>query len=74
MKYDMDYSGLDEIAKYHKAIEDIKDYLGIYRFNTLTKTFRQEGQMSLDTFTLMLSFVGVSGYPVKAWYNYCYPL
>lgn len=73
--YTVDYSNLndDPIAKHNKAIEDIKEYLGDDRFKTLTEKFKQMSP-SLDQFELMVSFAGVQGYPVKAWFNYCYGL
>ncbi len=75
MHYDVDYSKLDPVAKHNKAIQDIKDYMGNQRFRHLTKLFRESADsISPDQFALMTSFAGVQGYPVKAWYNYCYPL
>lgn len=71
--YDVDYSEIqDPIAKHNKAIEDIKEYMGEERFANLTNTFKEYPNLSLEQFTLYCSIAGVQGYPVKAWYNYCY--
>lgn len=73
--YTVDYSNLndDPISKHNKAIQDIKEYIGDDRFETLTEKFKQMSP-SLEQFELMVSFAGVQGYPVKAWYNYIYGL
>lgn len=75
--YNVDYSGLDEVAKHNKAIQDIKDYMGEPKFEELTGMFKEVPEPerpNLDKFELLVSFAGIQGYPAKAWYNYCYPL
>lgn len=72
--YTVNYEGLDPIAKHNKAIEDIKDYMGSERFEMLTELFKNEGEMTLGQFEMVVSFAGVQGYPAKAWYNYIYGL
>lgn len=75
--YTIDYSELEgnPIAKHNKAIADIKDYIGEESFDSLTEAFRsQDVQPSLEKFQVIVSFAGIAGYPVKAWYNYCFPL
>lgn len=77
MHYDICYSHLDHdpIAKHNKAIQDIKDYLGEDRFNKLTQCVQNEPeQYTFDQFRLAVSFAGIQGYPVRAWYNYVYGL
>lgn len=73
--YDISYEGLDPIAKHNKAIQDIKDYLGNDRFDIVTESAKNmDPPMTLNEFTVAMSFAGVQGYPVKAWYNYIYGL
>lgn len=72
--YDISYEGLDPIAKHNKAIEDIKEYMTEARFNKLTEEFKKYPDTTLEKFELYCSIAGVHGYPVKAWYNYCYGL
>lgn len=74
--YDIDYSKLPEPEKHNKAIQDIKDWMGVERFDKITELFKQNYPTGpgIDQFNLMCAFVGVSGYPVKAWYNLIWPL
>lgn len=75
--YTINYSNcIDEVAKHNKALADIKDFLGEERFNNLTEMFKVHWseQPELGHFQLMCAFVGVQGYPVKAWYNYIWSL
>lgn len=76
MHYSVDYSSFtDEVAKHNCAIQDIKEYLGEERFKNITQIAKDQPEpFTLEQFTLAVSFAGVQGYPVKAWYNYCYPL
>jgi hypothetical protein len=71
--YNVDYSGMDEVAKHNKAIEDIKEYMGEERFTKLTALLKEDSY-TLSQFEMAVSFAGVQGYPAKAWYNYCFPL
>lgn len=73
--YNVSYEGLSDIEKHNKAIQDIKDYLGEEKFEQLTKQCKEEyPDLTLEQFRMSVSFAGVQGYPVKAWYNYIYPL
>lgn len=73
--YTTNYEGLSEIEKHNKAIEDIKDYMGAEKFEELTKRVKVEyPNWTLEQFRMAVSFAGVQGYPVKAWYNYIYGL
>lgn len=72
MSYEVNYEGLDPIQKHNKAIEDIRDYLGPDNFQKFTREFKRVKDLSVDQFTFYASLVGVEGYPVKAWYNYCF--
>lgn len=75
MHYDVDYSVFDnEVDKHNAAIEDIRDYLGGEKFATLTTEFRAMGEMTFGSFANYVSIAGISGYPVKAWYNHIWPL
>lgn len=72
--YDIDYSGLDPIAKHEKALQDIVDYMGRDKFDRLVESLRKGEQLTLQHFRLVMSFAGVQGYPVKALYNHIWPL
>jgi hypothetical protein len=73
--YNISYEGLDPIEKQNKAIADIKEYMGEAKFVDLTSKLRAAyPDCTIEQFTLMVSFAGVQGYPVKAWYNYTYGL
>jgi len=73
MHYDIDYSTLSEEEKKKKAIEDIIEYMGEERFNTLTKSLKDHPSLTLDKFSMYVHIAGVQGYPVKVWYDYCFP-
>lgn len=73
MKYTRDYSGMDSISKHKRAIRDIKQYLGGDRFNELTRDFQDVGSMSFESFSKYAWLAGIQGYPVKAWYELCFP-
>jgi len=75
MHYTTHYEG-SPIVRHNKAIADIKDWLGKERFETITKLMREKEteQPTLEVFTAIVSFAGVQGYPVKAWYNHCFPV
>lgn len=66
------YEGLSDIEKHNKAIEDVKEWFGP-KFDWIVEEFRKKG-LTLEQFTMYMSLGGVEGYPVKAFYNYVYPL
>ena len=52
------------------AIEDIKKWLGEEKFNTLNEEFAKViHELALDHFSFYCSFAGISGFPVKVWYE-----
>lgn len=70
---------MTDIEKHNQAIADIKEYMGEERFNKITQEFKrfEPDNMNIEKFTSyvsLLSLSGIQGYPVKAWYNYCYGL
>lgn len=70
--YDIDYSKLSEAEKQSKAIDDIKDYMGIEKFNHVYSQFvelHKVKPMTEETLGFYLMLAGISGYPVKAWFN-----
>lgn len=73
MHYTVDYSGLSEQKKQDKAIADIIAYLGQDKFDAITvelKKYIADGAQLVHV-QFQLSFVGIQGYPVTAWYEYC---
>lgn len=77
--YKTHYDGLEGNTKRAKAIQDIVEYLGWDKFVDLhdailkeshrTQSSASSGHLGLNELRMMLSFVGVQGYPVKAWYE-----
>lgn len=67
--YKIDYSKIeDPVAKQAKAIQDIKDYLGIPRFMKICKIIHAEQTITRNHFIMSLSMlVGIEGYPAEAW-------
>lgn len=63
MHYTIKYSG---DAKKQQALNDVKDYVGVDRFDDLTQRFI-ESQQPQATLELMISFTGIQGYPAQAW-------
>jgi len=49
------------------AIEDIKSWLGVERFSKLTQEFASV--KDCENFAAFCSIGGISGFPVKAWYE-----
>ena len=75
MHYDIDYSSYDNpLAKQAAALADVRDYLGQERFFNLVQEFRKVEYMPLERFTLLMSISGISGYPVRAFHEYIFPL
>lgn len=54
-------------APQHDAVNDIKDYLGIARWNAVSEEMRKVTNCA--QFALHCSFMGISGFPVRAWYE-----
>lgn len=73
MHYNISYSGLSPQAAHDKAIADIREYMGTDKYETLTAQFAGREPMPLAAFELVVSFAGVQGFPVKAWYSECWP-
>lgn len=73
--YNIDYSGLGPQTAYNQQIKDIKDYVGTVEFNQLSRQFRDEFPcgLSLESFRMYVSLAGVSGAPVRAWHDHCFP-
>lgn len=75
--YEIDYSKFDDDqdAKRVAAIADIIDYLGKEKYETVTREFKlfKPEDMSRDRMAMMLSIAGISGYPVTAWHETCFP-
>lgn len=56
-------------AKRRKALSDIRDWLGKKRYEAMTEAYRAMPQPKRHGFALQMSFAGVSGFPVHAWYE-----
>lgn len=71
--YNIDYSTIDNNAeKEAKAIQDIKDYVGVDKFNKAHASLvelRQAEKLSLEKLEFMLMLPGISGFPCVAWFN-----
>lgn len=61
---DIDYS--KEAAPHHKAIEDIKEYLGD-SYDDLYKHLKN--MKDPRSWALGCDIIGIQGFPVKAWYD-----
>lgn len=67
IKYDLDSPDAEA-----KAIDDIIDFLGQERFDTISTALEiaiKDGA-TVDQLRIPLSFAGVQGFPVVAWYNH----
>ena len=69
MHYKISYKDLPQAQADQKALRDIIDWMGIERFTEVTDEFRKMEPLDLDHFSLLVSFAGVAGYPVRAWYR-----
>jgi hypothetical protein len=65
MKTTIDYS--KSPAKSFDAVEDIKDYLGLDRWEKVSPEFAQIKDP--EQFSAWAGFAGIEGFPVKAWYE-----
>jgi len=70
--YTVDYTALTGEAKREKALRDIEDYLGKERYDYLTEVLANGEGYDLETFSMIVSFAGVQGYPAKAWWEHCF--
>jgi hypothetical protein len=75
MHYEVSYRAHEDVAAADAAaIADIRDWLGAERFATVDSVYRQLSEpVSLDLFRLQMSFAGIQGYPVAAWYRSLWP-
>lgn len=69
MHREEDYSKIaDETAKRAKAIEDLKQWFGLKRFEDFGKSVKATNpSMSRLTFIFAVSMGGAEGYPVEVW-------
>ncbi len=65
MHYTIDYS--KSPAKAFDAVEDIKDYLGDRYYHMVELI---ENVSDCERFAFYCSMMGISGFPVKAWYEH----
>jgi hypothetical protein len=67
MHNEIDYSQYANPGeKRQAALKDIKNWLGIRKYNEVSKLARQE-QTSFRHFEFACSIAGIQGYPVVAW-------
>ena len=75
----VDYTKLDvtEEEKKEIAIRDIIDFVGEEVFNNVTTEAREKMTKTHDNFLSFMRqcslFLGVSGYPLEAWWEYIFP-
>ena len=62
------YDGTEE-EKRLAAIRDVEDWLGKERFARLTAEFAA-AKLEFDQFEMFVSIAGISGYPVRAWFDH----
>jgi len=72
MHYLTNYANLSDDEKRVQAIRDIRMYMGDEAFQRIS-TELVEHNLSFGMFAFYAAFCGVQGYPVRAWYQYCYP-
>lgn len=66
MKTTVDYS--DDPAAKHKAVEDIREYLGNKRYETVVPAMKSVSDP--HQFQMFCSLAGIHGFPVRAWYDH----
>lgn len=67
MHYTKRYNDPDPKINHDKAIQDIKDYLGLIKFKKICKIVHGDQTMSRDMFIMSLSiFIGIEGFPAEA--------
>lgn len=73
MGFIIEYSGQDTAEDREKALEDTRDWLGAERFEKITAELKREyPNLGPGQFSLMVSIAGVSGYPVRVWFDHIY--
>lgn len=70
--YEIKYEG-PEGEKQVKAMQDLTDWLGKAKIQMLAEEFRKTPDLSPQQFRFWLSFAGVSGYPVEAFFKTIWP-
>lgn len=75
MHYEINYGAhTDVVAADAAALADIRDWMGADRFETVDAMYKQLAEpISIDLFRLQMSFAGIQGYPVEAWYRSLWP-
>jgi hypothetical protein len=69
MSYKRDYTALEGDAKRAAALEDVVAYVGWEKFVEVSMTF-VKAKANEQTMRFNLAFfVGIEGYPVRAWYE-----
>lgn len=72
--YDIHYEPGYSQAKHDKAIQDIKDYLGVVKYEAKTAEIGKLERPPLNVWTdIYAPFSGVRGYPAHAWYYEIWP-
>jgi len=71
---DIDYSSLQGVAKQEAALWDIKNWIGIEKFEHLTAELRKfdRDEMPLERMAMLMTIAGISGYPIRAWHEYIF--
>ena len=75
MHYEINYKGFADTADADRAaLADIQDWMGSDRFARVDAVYRELTEpVSIDVFRLQMSFAGIQGYPVEAWYRSLWP-
>jgi len=75
MHYTVNYAQLGDCAAQDRAaLEDCRVWLGEDRFARIDQVYREMPEpMTLDLFRLHMSFAGIQGRPVEAWYRSLWP-
>lgn len=67
------YKDLPLNERERAALDDVREYLSTRRFLNLVQKFREEKpDLSLGAFEVIISFAGISGYPVNVFYKHIY--
>lgn len=75
MHYEINYKGHATVADADRAaMKDIADWMGADRFARVDALYREMAEpVGIDVFRLQMSFAGIQGYPVEAWYRSLWP-
>ena len=75
MHYEINYKGHATVeAADRAALADIADWMGADRFARVDALYREMAEpVGIDVFRLQMSFAGIQGYPVEAWYRSLWP-